>query len=144
MTSPNTLYCGDSLDVLRRHGKDETVELVYLDPTFSSNATSNVLFGDHRRGQAAAQCQAFADTWHWDRSAAGAFDEVLQHGGRPTEAMRAFQSLLGHGDLLAELAMMAPRLLELRRVLRPSGSIYLHCDPTASPCLKLLVPRGLI
>jgi site-specific DNA-methyltransferase (adenine-specific) len=89
--------------------------------------------------KSAAQIEAFDDTWHWDQSAALAFDDALQQGGRPAEAMRAFESLLGHGDMLAYLSMMAPRLIELRRVLTPTGSIYLHCDPTASHYLKVLL-----
>lgn len=135
----NTLYYGDNLDILRHHIAAESVDLVYLDPPFNSNTTYNVLFGDQKGARSAAQIQAFDDTWHWDQSAAGAFDEVLEHGGRPAETMRAFETLLGHGDMLAYLSMMAPRLIELRRVLKPTGSIYLHCDPTASHYLKVLM-----
>jgi len=135
----NTLYYGDNLDILRRHVADESVDLVYLDPPFNSKATYNVLFKEKDGTDSAAEIKAFDDTWHWDTSAAEAFDDVLQHGGRPAEAMRAFETLLGHGDMLAYLAMMAPRLLELRRVLKPTGSIYLHCDPTASHYLKVLM-----
>lgn len=135
----NTLYYGDNLDILRRYIPDESVDLVYLDPPFNSNATYNVLFGDAKGAMSTAQIQAFDDTWHWDHSAAEALDDVLQYGGRPAEAMRAFELLLGHGDMLAYLSMMAPRLIELRRVLKPTGSIYLHCDPTASHYLKVLM-----
>lgn len=135
----NTLYYGDNLDILRRYIPAESVDLVYLDPPFNSNATYNVLFGDAKGERSAAQIQAFDDTWHWDHAAAVAFDDVLGMGGRPAEAMRAFEGLLGHGDMLAYLSMMAPRLVELRRVLRPTGSIYLHCDPTASHYLKVLI-----
>ena len=135
----NLLYYGDNLDVLHRHVPDASVDLVYLDPPFNSNATYNVLFGDAKGERSAAQIQAFDDTWHWDSSAAAAFDQVLSAGGQPAEAMRAFQMLLGNGDMLAYLSMMAPRLMELRRVLRPTGSIYLHCDPTASHYLKVLM-----
>ena len=136
---PNTLYYGDNLDILRRYIPSESVDLVYLDPPFNSNATYNVLFGDAKGQKSAAQIEAFDDTWHWDQSAALAFDDVLGQGGRPAEAMRAFEGLLGHGDMLAYLSMMAPRLIELRRVLKPAGSIYLHCDPTASHYLKVLM-----
>lgn len=135
----NTLYYGDNLDILRRYIPDESVDLVYLDPPFNSNATYNVLFGDAKGAMSTAQIQAFDDTWHWDHSAAEALDDVLQYGGRPAEAMRAFELLLGHGDMLAYLSMMAPRLIELRRVLKPTGSIYLHCDTTASHYLKVLM-----
>jgi DNA modification methylase len=137
--APNTLYYGDNLDVLRRHIPDESVDLVYLDPPFNSNATYNVLFGDQKGARSTAQIQAFDDTWHWDTSAAEAFDDVLRYGGRPAEAIRAFETLLGHNDMLAYLSMMAPRLIELRRALKPTGSIYLHCDPTASHYLKVLL-----
>jgi site-specific DNA-methyltransferase (adenine-specific) len=135
----NTLYYGDNLDVLRRHIKDETVDLVYLDPPFNSHATYNVLFAEHSGAKAAAQVKAFEDTWEWDDAAARACQEMIEAGGKVSEAIQAFRQLLGTSNMMAYLAMMAPRLLELRRVLRPTGSIYLHCDPTASHYLKLLM-----
>lgn len=138
----STLYFGDNLDILRRYVKDESVDLVYLDPPFNSNATYNVLFGGKGGAKSAAQIQAFDDTWHWDDAAAAAFHEVVTNPetseGAGT-ALRAFRSLLGDGDMLAYLCMMAPRLVELRRVLKSTGSIYLHCDPTASHYLKVLM-----
>ena len=137
--SRNLLYYGDNLDVLRRHIKDETVHLIYLDPPFNSNATYNVLFAEKNGSQAAAQIKAFGDTWHWDRAAARAWQEVVEAGGPVSRAMQAFRTFLGDNDMLAYLAMMAPRLAELRRVLKPTGSIYLHCDPTASHYLKLVM-----
>ena len=135
----NLLYYGDNLDILRRYIKDESVDLIYLDPPFNSNATYNVLFAEKSGVQAAAQIKAFEDTWHWDDVAARAMQEVIEGGGKPAQAMLAFTTLLGPSDLLAYLAMMAPRLIELRRVLKSTGSIYLHCDPTASHYLKLLM-----
>lgn len=135
----NTLYYGDNLDVLRRHIQDETVDLIYLDPPFNSKATYNVLFGEQNGAQAAAQIKAFEDTWRWDQAAAEAYQEVVESGGKVSQAMQAFRTFLGDNDMLAYLAMMAPRLVELRRVLRPTGSIYLHCDPTASHYLKILM-----
>jgi DNA modification methylase len=135
----NALYYGDNLDVLRRYVKDETVDLVYLDPPFNSNATYSVLFGHADGSKSAAQIQAFEDTWHWDQAAAEEFQEAVKHGGRVAEALVAFQALLGPSTMLAYLSMMAPRLLELRRVLKSTGSLYLHCDPTASHYLKLLL-----
>jgi DNA modification methylase len=135
----NRLYYGDNLDVLRRHVDDESVDLVYLDPPFNSNATYNVLFAERDGSQAASQIKAFEDTWKWDRGAARAYEEVVELGGRVSQAMQAFRTFLGENDMLAYLAMMAPRLLELRRVLKPTGSIYLHCDPTASHYLKMLM-----
>jgi len=135
----NLLYYGDNLDVLRRHVDDESVDLVYLDPPFNSNASYNVLFAERDGTQAAAQIKAFEDTWKWDEGAARAFEEVVEKGGRVAQAMLAFRTFLGDNDMLAYLAMMAPRLVELRRVLKPTGSIYLHCDPTASHYLKMLM-----
>jgi DNA modification methylase len=135
----NTLYYGDNLDVLRRHVKDETVDLVYLDPPFNSHATYNVLFAEHSGARAAAQLKAFEDTWEWDDIAARSCQEMIEAGGKPSEAIQAFKQLLGQSNMMAYLAMMAPRLVELRRALKPTGSIYLHCDPTASHYLKLLM-----
>lgn len=135
----NVLFYGDNLDVLRRYGATETVDLVYLDPPFNSNASYNVLFGHADGTQAAAQIKAFDDTWRWDQTAAAAFEETVTAGGQVAQALLAFQTLLGPSTMLAYLAMMAPRLRELRRVLKPTGSLYLHCDPTASHYLKLLL-----
>ena len=135
----NTLYYGDNLDVLRRYIADESVNLVYLDPPFKSNQNYNVLFAERDGTRAAAQIKAFEDTWRWDQAAALAFQEVVEQGGAVSQALQAFRTLLGDNDMLAYLSMMAPRLVELRRVLKPTGSLYLHCDPTASHYLKLLL-----
>lgn len=135
----NVLYYGDNLDILRRYVKDETVDLVYLDPPFNSNATYNVLFAEQNGTKAAGQVKAFEDTWKWDPSAAKAYHETVEAGGKVSQFLQAFHTLLGNSNMLAYLAMMAPRLMELRRVLKPTGSIYLHCDPTASHYLKLLM-----
>ncbi len=135
----NTLYYGDNLDILRRYVKDESVDLVYLDPPFKSDQNYNVLFAEQDGTRAAAQIMAFEDTWDWDEAAARAFEEIVTGGGKVSDVMRAFETFLGHNTMLAYLAMMAPRLMELRRVLKPTGSIYLHCDPTASHYLKLLM-----
>lgn len=135
----NVLYYGDNLDILRRYIDDESVDLIYLDPPFNKKATYNVLFAEKNGSDSAAQIKAFEDTWHWDEASAEAFFEVVEAGGPVADAMRAFRILLGHNDMLAYLAMMAPRLVELHRVLKPTGSIYLHCDPTASHYLKVLM-----
>jgi site-specific DNA-methyltransferase (adenine-specific) len=135
----NRLFYGDNLDVLRRHIPDESVDLVYLDPPFNSNATYNVLFAERDGKQAAAQIKAFGDTWHWDQGAARAYEEVIEMGGRVSQALQACRAFLSDTDMLAYLAMMAPRLVELRRVMKPTASIYLHCDPTASHYLKMLM-----
>lgn len=141
MTTGNVLYYGDNLDVLRRYVPDESVDLIYLDPPFNSNASYNVLFKAPSGEKAAAQIQAFDDTWHWSHQADEAYQELVT--GRTSVAiakhMTAMRNVLGPSDMLAYLVMMAPRLVELRRVLKPTGSLYLHCDPTASHYLKLLL-----
>jgi len=136
----NTLYYGDNLDVLRRHVADESVDLVYLDPPFKSDQDYNVLFAEQDGSRSQAQIKAFGDTWRWDQASAAAYEEVVESGPeRVAKAMQAFRTFLGESDMLAYLSMMAPRLVELRRVLKPGGSIYLHCDPTASHYLKMLM-----
>ena len=135
----NLLYYGDNLDVLRRHVKDETVDLVYLDPPFKSNQDYNVLFAEKDGTGSASQFKAFEDTWEWNQASAATYEEIVEGGGRVSDVMQAFRRFLGTNDLLAYLTMMAPRLVELHRVLKSSGTIYLHCDPTASHYLKLLL-----
>jgi len=135
----NILYYGDNLDVLRQHIPDASVDLVYLDPPFNSNANYNVLFGAPGGAQPAAQIKAFEDTWQWDQVAAASFEEIVEGGGDVSRALQAFRTILGPSNMLAYLSMMAPRLLELRRAMKPTASIYLHCDPTASHYLKLLM-----
>ncbi|MFZ1816077.1 MAG: DNA methyltransferase [Rhizobiaceae bacterium] len=136
----NKLYYGDNLEVLREHIKDESVDLVYLDPPFNSNASYNVLFKSPEGVNSQAQIEAFDDTWHWNETSEDAYWQVLNSGNhdaaRMLEAMRGF---LGENDMMAYLAMMAIRLIELHRVLKPTGSLYLHCDPTASHYLKILL-----
>ncbi len=136
----NSLYYGDNLDILRQHIADELVDLIYLDPPFNSNASYNVLFKAPDGHQSHAQMEAFEDTWHWNESAERAFDGVMQSGNTDAaEMLRAMRSFLHDNDMMAYLAMMAVRLIELHRVLKSSGSLYLHCDPTASHYLKLLL-----
>ncbi|HYG30341.1 MAG TPA: DNA methyltransferase [Allosphingosinicella sp.] len=139
----NKLFYGDNLDVLRNEIASESVDLVYLDPPFNSNANYNILFKDRTGAGADAQIEAFEDTWHWNESEGGsqdAFDQVMRSGNTDAaELLRAMRGFLGDNDMMAYLAMMAIRLLELHRVLTPTGSLYLHCDPTASHYLKLLL-----
>src|SRR5579859_987722 len=135
----NILYYGDNLDVLRHHIKDEAVDLVYLDPPFKSNQDYNVLFKEKDGTDAASQFKAFEDTWEWNQASAAMYEEIVEGGGRVSVVMQAFRQFLGTNDMLAYLTMMAPRLVELRRVLKSTGSLYLHCDPTASHYLKLLL-----
>jgi site-specific DNA-methyltransferase (adenine-specific) len=136
----NTLFYGDNLRILRDHIADESVDLIYLDPPFNSNATYNVLFRSPAGEQSQAQIEAFEDTWHWNEAAERAFDDVMKCGNSDAaEMLRAMRSFLKENDMMAYLAMMAVRLIQLHRVLKPTGSLYLHCDPTASHYLKLLL-----
>ena len=139
----NKLYYGDNLEVLRQHVKDESVDLIYLDPPFNSRQDYNVLFAEKDGTRSSSQIMAFEDTWEWNVDAERAYEEIVERGGRVSEAMRAFRTFLGHSDMMAYLAMMAPRLIELHRVLKVTGSIYLHCDPTASHYLKMLMDASL-
>ena len=136
----NKLYFGDNLDILREHVPDESVDLIYLDPPFNSNATYNVLFKEASGEGSAAQIHAFDDTWHWNIESERSYREVVADGPkRLGDLLQAMRSFLGQNDMMAYLAMMAPRLKELHRVLKPTGSIYLHCDPTASHYLKAMM-----
>jgi DNA modification methylase len=137
------LYYGDNLEVLREKIASESVDLVYLDPPFKSNRNYNVIFAKHdvyHNGDA-AQIKAFNDTWHWTPATEAQY-QVAIAGGVPAkvaDALTAMRLLLGENDAMAYLVMMAPRLVELHRVLKPTGSLYLHCDPTASHYLKVLL-----
>ena len=136
----NHLYYGDNLRVMRDSIASESVDLIYLDPPFNSNASYNVLLKAPGGERSQAQIEAFDDTWHWNESAERAFDDVLT--GRHSDAaimLKAMRSALGENDMMAYLAMMAVRLIELHRVLKPTGALYLHCDPTASHYLKILL-----
>ena len=139
----NTLYYGDNLEILRQHVGDESVDLVYLDPPFNSNASYNVLFKERSGEESPAQIKAFTDTWEWTQESERTFEQeiVLNPETPPNvkEMIAAFRQFIGSNAMMAYLVMMTPRLVELRRVLKPTGSIYLHCDPTASHYLKLLM-----
>lgn len=136
----NRLYYGDNLDVLRGSVADDSIDLVYLDPPFNSNANYNILFKSPAGKAADSQIEAFEDTWHWNDKAEGAFHDVMTSGNTDVaELLRAMRGFLKENDMMAYLAMMAVRLIELHRVLKPTGSLYLHCDPTASHYLKLLL-----
>lgn len=136
----NKLYFGDNLDILRDCIADESVDLIYLDPPFNSNANYNVLFQEKSGERSAAQITAFEDSWHWGFESESAYQAVVTNGPkRLADLIQALRSFLGQNDMMAYLVMMAQRLVELRRVLKPTGSIYLHCDPTASHYLKLVM-----
>lgn len=138
----NQLFYGDNLAVLRSGSiAAESVDLIYLDPPFNSNASYNVLFKAPSGDQSQAQIEAFEDTWHWTTEGSErAFDEVVNGPHSDASIMlRAMRSALGENDMMAYLAMMAVRLIELHRVLKPTGSLFLHCDPVASHYLKILL-----
>ena len=142
----NLLYYGDNLDILRQYVADHTVDLVYLDPPFNSNREYNVIFKDESGRKSDAQLLAFEDTWHWGPSAEETYrylTNTAYHGGKVSSSVSqivgALRSGVGTNQMMAYLVEMAVRLVELRRVLKPTGSLYLHCDPTASHYLKLVL-----
>jgi site-specific DNA-methyltransferase (adenine-specific) len=136
----NQLYYGDNLYVVREYIRDESVDLIYLDPPFNSKRDYNLLFKSPKGVASEAQIEAFEDTWHWNEQAEREFDELLhQSNTSVADMMRALRGFLGENDMMAYLTMMANRLLELHRVLKPTGSLYLHCDPTASHYLKIVL-----
>jgi len=140
MAAPNTLYYGDNLDILRHHIGAETVDLVYLDPPFNSKRDYNVLFKEKSGEASPAQIEAFTDTWAWDRAAERAYDDLLADSpANVAQMIAALRQFVGSNDMMAYLVMMAARLVELHRVLKPTGSLYLHCDPTASHYLKIVL-----
>jgi len=138
--SANSLYFGDNLEILRNEIKSDTVDLIYLDPPFNSKANYNRLFRSPTGNEPHAQIRAFEDTWHWSEQAEREFSELVQQSNtNVSEMMQALRRFLGENDMMAYLTMMANRLFELHRVLKPTGSLYLHCDPTASHYLKIVL-----
>lgn len=136
----NLLYYGDNLEVLRNYIPDESVDLIYLDPPFNSKADYNVLFREPTGEPSKAQITAFEDTWHWTEETEKTFHEIVQTApGQVVDMLQAFRNFIKRNDMMAYLTMMCARLLELKRVLKPTGSIYLHCDPNASHYLKVLM-----
>jgi DNA modification methylase len=138
---PNVLFYGDNFQILRDYFDDETVDLIYLDPPFNSARNYNIFFSDNSGEKSESQIQAFEDTWNWDMQA----EVMLRHlkGNETplsvTRVIESFEQLLGPSQMLAYLVMMTARLIELHRVLKPTGSLYLHCDPTASHYLKVVL-----
>jgi len=142
----NVLYYGDNLDILRRYIPDASVDLVYLDPPFNSNRDYNVIFKDESGNSTDAQLLAFEDTWHWGPNAEAQYayltNTARNQGRVPSPVstiVAALRSGIGENQMMAYLVEMAVRLVELHRVLKPTGSLYLHCDPTASAYLKVLL-----
>lgn len=139
MRPVNELYCGDNLEILREYIASESIDLVYLDPPFKSDQNYNLLFRERDGSKSVSQIMAFEDTWEWNSEAERTYLEIVDRGGKLGQVMRLFRTLFEGSDMLAYLAMMAPRLEELRRVLKSTGALYLHCDPTASHYLKALL-----
>jgi DNA modification methylase len=134
------LYYGDNINVLRESVPDASVDLVYLDPPFNSKASYNILFKSPQGRDSHAQIEAFEDNWHWGIKAEAEFDEIVRCSNTAVaEMVIALRRYLGQNDMMAYLVMMTNRLLELHRVLKPTGSLYLHCDPTASHYLKVVL-----
>jgi site-specific DNA-methyltransferase (adenine-specific) len=135
----NTLYYGDNLAILREYIATESVDLCYLDPPFNSNRSYNVLFKQESGHESEAQIEAFNDTWHWNQHTESVYYDLLR--GRPAVSamIGAMKEFIGPSQMMAYLVMMAVRLVELHRVLKPTGSLYLHCDPTASHYLRVIM-----
>ena len=136
----NQLYYGDNLDILRTHIPDESVDLIYIDPPFNSNQAYNVIFSERDGSSSQAQIQAFEDTWRWGETTEQAYHELVETAPPLlVETIKSFRGFLTKTNLMAYLVMMGLRLVELHRVLKPTGSFYLHCDPTASHYLKIIL-----
>ena len=139
----NALYYGDNLPILREHIPDESVDLVYLDPPFNSNASYNVLFKEAKGEESPAQIKAFTDTWQWTLETERTFEQEIIYNPQAPSAVKdmitALRQFVGQNPMMAYLVMMRPRLVELHRALKPTGSLYLHCDPTASHYLKIVL-----
>lgn len=136
----NSLFYGDNLAILREYLSDESVNLIYLDPPFNSNRSYNVLFKDESGQEAEAQITAFEDTWHWNAATEKTYHEMIQNApANVAQMIGALREFVGTNQMMAYLVMMATRLVELHRVLKPTGSLYLHCDPTASHYLKIIL-----
>ena len=138
----NKLYYGDNLTILRQYIPDESIDLIYLDPPFNSNRNYNILFKDESGNQSAAQINAFEDTWHWDINTEAIYQELSTAHHVPTQVsgmITALRAFIGANQMMAYLTNMTIRLVELHRVLKPTGSLYLHCDPTASHYLKIVL-----
>jgi site-specific DNA-methyltransferase (adenine-specific) len=136
----NTLFYGDNLDILHKYIADASVDLIYLDPPFNSNRSYSVLFKNEAGVESEASVRAFNDTWHWGQQAEDTYLALVTQGSAPVANMiTAMRQFIGTNQMMAYLVMMAARLVELHRVLKPTGSLYLHCDPTASHYLKVVL-----
>ncbi len=138
----NVLYFGDNLEILRKYIPDNSIDLIYLDPPFNSKKDYNILFKENGGVESEAQIKAFTDTWHWTQTAQDTYHEIVTKGPlKVGKLIGALHDAIGGNDVMAYLVMMAIRLVELHRVLKPTGSLYLHCDPTASHYIKLVLDQ---
>jgi len=136
----NTLFYGDNLPILRDYIADESVDLIYLDPPFNSNRSYNVLFKDESGKDSESQITAFEDTWHWGNETEETYHFLIRYApAQVTTMISSLRKFIGANQMMAYLVMMTARLIELHRVLKSTGSIYLHCDPTASHYLKIVL-----
>ena len=136
----NQLYFGDNLQVLRDHLAPESVDLIYLDPPFNSKRDYNLLFKSPKGQKSEAQIEAFKDSWTWGEQAERELVDLRKHENTDVALMtNALVSFLGRNDMMAYLVMMTTRLLEMHRVLKATGSLYLHCDPNASHYLRIVL-----
>jgi site-specific DNA-methyltransferase (adenine-specific) len=138
----NILYFGDNLDILRKHIPNESIDLIYLDPPFNSKRDYNILFKENGGLESEAQIQAFTDTWHWTKPVERAYYDIVQKApNKVSRLIDALHGVIGQNDVMAYLVMMTIRLVELHRVLKPTGSLYLHCDPTMSHYIKIVLDQ---
>jgi len=138
----NVLYYGDNLEIMRKYLLDNSVDLIYLDPPFNSRRDYNILFKENGGLESEAQVKAFGDSWHWTQAAQDTYQDIVTNA--PLKISKLIASLhdaIGQNDVMAYLVMMTIRLIELHRVLKPTGSLYLHCDPTASHYLKIVLDQ---
>src|SRR5262245_43866680 len=136
----NTLFYGDNLNILNEHIPDESVDLIYLDPPFNSIRSYNILFKDEWDKDSQSHIMAFKDTWHGGEDAQRTFHQLVQNAPANVSSMiNSLRQFIGANQMMAYLVMMTARLIELHRVLKSTGSIYLHCDPTASHYLKVVM-----
>jgi DNA modification methylase len=138
----NVLYYGDNLEILRKYIPDNSIDLIYLDPPFNSKKDYNILFKENGGVESEAQIKAFTDTWHWTQSAQNTYHDIVTNGPlKVAQLIGALHDAIGQNDVMAYLVMMTARLIELHRVLKSTGSLYLHCDPTASHYIKIILDQ---
>lgn len=139
MRNDNMIYLGDNLQVIRSHIADRSIDLIYLDPPFASDADYTYVSANPIPGRACNSVTAFVDTWEWGMESTLMLDDLRTRNATLASLLSALTNGLRHNGLAAYLVMMGARLLELSRVLKPSGSLYLHCDASASSYLRVIL-----